>query len=221
MGYFYCSLSALLTWQFLTLSCWVLLTGKLPNPLKNDGWKMKFPFEVSLFRWHLLISERWMGPSCCWWKKHRATCCSWHSMNMIFDFVHINWCRISPINSIINCPTIILGHGFKYIFFHPYLGKIPNLTNIFQMGCKPPTSIGPPWSCVCLQSIVPQGWFLDECPWFAGAYLLAVGGKRRRLAGRRTKVSCISSQPTTKLNEATCEEGCCFQQIPLLCCPST
>ena len=22
--------------------------------------------------------------------------------------------------------------GFKYIFFHPYLGKIPNLTNIFK-----------------------------------------------------------------------------------------
>ena len=28
----------------------------------------------------------------------------------------------------------ILGGGFKYFYFHPYLGKIPNLTNIFQMG---------------------------------------------------------------------------------------
>ena len=27
-----------------------------------------------------------------------------------------------------------LGGGFKYFFFHPYLGKIPILTNIFQMG---------------------------------------------------------------------------------------
>ena len=28
-----------------------------------------------------------------------------------------------------------LGGGFKYFFyFHPYLGKISNLTNIFQMG---------------------------------------------------------------------------------------
>ena len=27
-----------------------------------------------------------------------------------------------------------LGGGFKYFFFHPYLGKIPNLTNIFQRG---------------------------------------------------------------------------------------
>ena len=27
-----------------------------------------------------------------------------------------------------------LGGGFKYVFFHPYLGKIPILTNIFQMG---------------------------------------------------------------------------------------
>ena len=31
-------------------------------------------------------------------------------------------------------PQYILGGGFKYIFFHPYLGKISNLTNIFQMG---------------------------------------------------------------------------------------
>ena len=27
-----------------------------------------------------------------------------------------------------------LGGGFKYFSFHPYLGKISNLTNIFQMG---------------------------------------------------------------------------------------
>ena len=27
-----------------------------------------------------------------------------------------------------------LGRGFKYVFFHPYLGKIPILTNIFQRG---------------------------------------------------------------------------------------
>ena len=28
----------------------------------------------------------------------------------------------------------MLGGGFKYVYFHPYLGKISNLTNIFQMG---------------------------------------------------------------------------------------
>ena len=28
----------------------------------------------------------------------------------------------------------ILGGGFKYFLFSPYLGKIPVLTNIFQMG---------------------------------------------------------------------------------------
>ena len=27
-----------------------------------------------------------------------------------------------------------LGGGFKKNYFHPYLGKIPILTNIFQMG---------------------------------------------------------------------------------------
>ena len=29
---------------------------------------------------------------------------------------------------------MVLGGGFKYFLFHPYLGKISNLTNIFQMG---------------------------------------------------------------------------------------
>ena len=28
----------------------------------------------------------------------------------------------------------ILGGGFKYVFFQPYLGKISNLTSIFQLG---------------------------------------------------------------------------------------
>ena len=27
-----------------------------------------------------------------------------------------------------------LAGGFQYFYFHPYLGKIPILTNIFQMG---------------------------------------------------------------------------------------
>ena len=27
-----------------------------------------------------------------------------------------------------------LGGGFKYFYFHPYLGKIPILTNIFERG---------------------------------------------------------------------------------------
>ena len=28
----------------------------------------------------------------------------------------------------------MVGGGFKYFFFHHYLGKIPNLTYIFRMG---------------------------------------------------------------------------------------
>ena len=27
-----------------------------------------------------------------------------------------------------------IGGGFKYFYFHPYLGNVSNLTNIFQMG---------------------------------------------------------------------------------------
>ena len=30
----------------------------------------------------------------------------------------------------------LLGDGFKYFYFHPYLEKWSNLTNIFQMGCN-------------------------------------------------------------------------------------
>ena len=32
------------------------------------------------------------------------------------------------------CFNLYLGVGFKHFYFHPYLGKIPMLTNIFQMG---------------------------------------------------------------------------------------
>jgi len=36
----------------------------------------------------------------------------------------------------------VLGGGFKYVYFHPYLGKIPILTNIFSKGLKPPARVG-------------------------------------------------------------------------------
>ena len=47
-------------------------------------------------------------------------------------------------------PNPNLGGGFKYFFFHPYLGKIPILTNIFQMGWNHQleivdTFVGPLW----------------------------------------------------------------------------
>ena len=41
------------------------------------------------------------------------------------------------IDGLKDYPTIShmkLGGGFKYFLFSPYLGKIPILTNIFQMG---------------------------------------------------------------------------------------
>ena len=31
-------------------------------------------------------------------------------------------------------PSTVSGWWFQFFFFHPYLGKISNLTNIFQMG---------------------------------------------------------------------------------------
>ena len=38
-----------------------------------------------------------------------------------------------------------LGGGFKYFLFSPHLGKIPILTNIFQIGWKPPAGHTFPW----------------------------------------------------------------------------
>ena len=35
----------------------------------------------------------------------------------------------------------VLDGGFNIFYFHPYLGKIPILTNIFSDGLKPPTSV--------------------------------------------------------------------------------
>ena len=32
------------------------------------------------------------------------------------------------------CVAYLQAGGFKYLLFHPYLGKIPILTHIFQMG---------------------------------------------------------------------------------------
>ena len=37
---------------------------------------------------------------------------------------------VDMINHVKGC----LGGGFKYFYFHPHLGKIPILTNIFQRG---------------------------------------------------------------------------------------
>ena len=46
---------------------------------------------------------------------------------------NVGWCwwrRVGWWELAIN----LLGGGFTYVYFHPYLGKVSNLTNIFQMG---------------------------------------------------------------------------------------
>ena len=30
--------------------------------------------------------------------------------------------------------SVVQAHGFQYVYVHPYLGKIPILTHIFQIG---------------------------------------------------------------------------------------
>ena len=54
-----------------------------------------------------------------------------------------------------------LGGGFKYFYFHPYLGKIPILTNIFSDRLKPPTRTwySKRWRFVLPQHLVKPCWF--------------------------------------------------------------
>ena len=60
-------------------------------------------------------------PSLCSWDFHWFTWFHILSASDVF-FVHPNQSKLS------------LGGGFKYFYFHPYLGKWSNFTNIFQMG---------------------------------------------------------------------------------------
>ena len=49
-------------------------------------------------------------------------------------FHHPFWGVFPPLFLETSIYPTKLGGGFKYFYFHPYLGKIPILTNIFQMG---------------------------------------------------------------------------------------
>ena len=55
----------------------------------------------------------------------------WRSMSE--DSVEVKLFQVEKIN-ISHMKTTGLGGGFKTFFFHLYLGKIPILTNIFQLG---------------------------------------------------------------------------------------
>ena len=51
-------------------------------------------------------------------------------------------------------------------YFHPYLGKIPILTNIFQMGLKPPTR-----KVVCLENAILFGQKISQATFLAAGSL--------------------------------------------------
>ena len=56
---------------------------------------------------------------------------------LLYHDLWLLWCRWKLSNSRIFGPPCInssLGGGFDNFYFHPYLGKIPILTDIFQLG---------------------------------------------------------------------------------------
>ena len=72
-------------------------------------------------------------------------------------FPHFGWVR--HWNLKVDHWNTILGGGFKYVYFHPYLGKIPILTNIFQMGWNHQLEYNQLFTCFDrTNSIIP--WFV-------------------------------------------------------------
>ena len=55
---------------------------------------------------------------------------AWFTSDLLDDFGVWSFLEESSISS-------QLGGGFKYVFFHPYLGKISNLTNILGWNHQP------------------------------------------------------------------------------------
>ena len=74
-----------------------------------------------------------------------------------------------------------LGGGFKYFYFHPYLGKWSNLTNIFQMGWDHQLAntllkfnCSPPWKATETQ--FRKGLCVFQSHHFFKGELLNIGG---------------------------------------------
>ena len=76
--------------------------------------------------------------------------CAWFTSDLLDDFGVWSFLEESSISS-------QLGGGFKYFYFHPYLGKISNLTNIFQMG----------WNQGRFDHRLQYSWHLQNCTLYA------------------------------------------------------
>ena len=115
----------------------------VPWPLRNGGkygkvlnwtcfgFQPKCEVYVAIFN---MIWKKKQAYSYCWWFRNPKQPPGMYknTMNEYWDIYYINWWvyRISEPST----ESLLLGGGFKYFLFHPYLGKIPILTNIFQMG---------------------------------------------------------------------------------------
>ena len=89
-----------------------------------------------LFCWHVFVFET--IPNRTPERKWRHRLFSWWLLpSFIYIYIYI-YQLVYEVG-----PVYHLGGGFKY-FFHPYLGKWSNLTNIFSDRLKPPSRSG--WS---------------------------------------------------------------------------
>ena len=87
----------------------------------------------SRYRTH--VKRRLGGGSACPLKKHGLNGSRFHpNKGHVMNFCRTIMGKISE-NRVLQATASLLGGGFKHFWnFHPYLGKISNLTNIFQMG---------------------------------------------------------------------------------------
>ena len=132
----------------------MILPRKLTYPLKNDGWKTIFLLKCSLFRgdvnFHGCICSfvLFLGNGTTSPKPQEllficlASSYATGSKAFFWDtsfFSQKKRLQHSGYDPLFGKKTILetntfLGGGFKNCNFHPYLGKISILTNIFQMG---------------------------------------------------------------------------------------
>ena len=110
---------------------------KWPTKLKSGKQNHHAPFIVQPGRMWLLAL---IGKLLVWLRN------GFHHANFRMNFLRLKSFWASKRQQ-------LLGGGFKYFYFHPYLGKIPNLTNIFHYfskGLKPPTRLAICFDWRCL-----------------------------------------------------------------------
>ena len=98
-------------------------------------WGLKKPQLAATANWHLLEVQGQLAMS---GSVPAAFIKELLQVRRRFRPCQLGWWKFMSKNC--GCLVIYSSRWFQTFYFHPYLGKIPMLTNIFSKGLKPPTS---------------------------------------------------------------------------------